>query len=82
VLGAYLVLYPRHLVLSVVFVMLIPVPAALFLGFWFLGQFMVSDPGVAWEAHVGGFIVGVAAAALMRATLLGRVQRLHSGFAS
>lgn len=77
ILGAYLVLYPRHTVLSLVFVMLVPVPAALFLGLWFLGQFAVTDPGVAWEAHVGGFVVGVAIAFAMRQTLLNRVERLH-----
>ncbi len=77
VLGAYLVLYPRHTVLSLVFVVLVPVPAALFLGLWFLGQFAVTDPGVAWEAHVGGFVVGVGVAAALRQMLLGRVRRLH-----
>jgi membrane associated rhomboid family serine protease len=77
VLGAYLVLYPGHLVLSVVFITLIPVPAALFLGIWFLGQFAVADPGVAWEAHVGGFVVGVLVALVLRQLLLARVRRLH-----
>lgn len=77
ILGAYLVLYPRHTVLSLVFVMLVPVPAALFLGLWFLGQFAVTDPGVAWQAHVGGFVVGVVITFALRQMLLGRVERLH-----
>lgn len=79
VLGAYLVLFPRRLVLSLVFVTLLPVPAALFLGLWFLGQFAVQDAGVAWEAHVGGFVVGVVVALALRGLLLARVQRVHQG---
>lgn len=78
VLGAYLVLFPSHLVMSVVFITLLPVPAALFLGLWFLGQFAVTDPGVAWQAHVGGFVVGALVAAMLRGLLLRRVRRLHS----
>ncbi len=79
VLGAYLVLFPRRLVLSLVFVVLVPVPAALFLGLWFVGQFAVADAGVAWEAHVGGFVVGVAIALVLRELLLARVRRSHAG---
>lgn len=78
VLGAYLVLYPSRLVMSVVFVTLIPVPAALFLGLWFLGQFAVTDPGVAWQAHVGGFVVGAVVAYTLRRPLLRRVGHLHA----
>lgn len=77
VLGAYLVLYPSRLVMSVVFVTLVPVPAALFLGLWFVGQFAVTDPGVAWQAHVGGFVVGVLVALGLRSVLLRRVRRIH-----
>ncbi len=79
VLGAYLVLFPRRLVLSLVFVVLVPVPAALFLGLWFLGQFAVADAGVAWEAHVGGFVVGAVIAVGLRQLLLDRVRRSHAG---
>jgi len=78
VLGAYLVLFPSRLVMSVVFITLIPVPAALFLGLWFLGQFAVADPGVAWQAHVGGFVVGALVALVFRGLLLRRVERIHS----
>lgn len=77
VLGAYLVLFPTHLVMSVVFITLLPVPAALFLGLWFLGQFAVTDPGVAWQAHVGGFVVGALVALALRGLLLRRVRRIH-----
>jgi membrane associated rhomboid family serine protease len=78
VLGAYLILFPSRLVMSVVFITLIPVPAALFLGLWFLGQFAVADPGVAWQAHVGGFLVGAVVALGARGLLLRRVARIHS----
>ena len=78
VLGAYLVLFPSRLVMSIVFITLIPVPAALFLGLWFLGQFAVADPGVAWQAHVGGFVVGALVAVALRGLLLRRVARIHS----
>ena len=71
VLGAYLVLLPRASVLILIFLGLIlirEVPAALFLGFWFLfqlwsGGFSLVEPeaggGVAFFAHIGGFVFGV-----------------------
>ena len=78
VLGAYFVLYPRHVVLSFAFFTVLPVPSIIFLGIWFLGQFAVGDPGVAWESHVGGFVFGAAVAALFRGALLGRVEAVHA----
>jgi rhomboid family protein len=69
VLGAYLVLLPQASVLTLVFFFLIEVPAALFLGFWFLfqlweGGFSLLMPqaggGVAFFAHIGGFVFGAA----------------------
>ncbi len=69
VLGAYLVLLPTASVLTIVFYFLVEVPAFLFLGFWFLfqlweGGFSLRYPaaggGVAFFAHVGGFVFGVA----------------------
>ena len=70
VLGAYLVLFPRGWVLALWFLGIVPVPAVLFLGLWFLGQFGVATEGVAWEAHVVGFVIGAAIALLFRARLL------------
>lgn len=74
VMGAYAILYPRARVLAVVpvFVILYTVvlPAPIFLGIWFLLQ-MVSGVssaaagaagGVAWWAHVGGFVAGAVVA--------------------
>jgi membrane associated rhomboid family serine protease len=65
VMGGYLLLYPqarvRCLAILIVFITTLRVPAWIVLGFWFLSQFFVSaQSGVAWMAHVGGFIAGVA----------------------
>jgi membrane associated rhomboid family serine protease len=80
-LGAYLVLYPRARILSLVFLgffyQLIEVPAVLVLGFWFVLQLIDgfaslgaanAQGGVAFFAHIGGFAAG----ALVAATLRGR----------
>ncbi|MCP3977539.1 MAG: rhomboid family intramembrane serine protease [bacterium] len=78
VLGAYLVLFPRNRVLTLLFVFFVPIPALFFLGFWFLSQFAVADVGIAWEAHVGGFVLGAAATLILRESLLRRVRSLHT----
>ena len=74
VLGAYLVLLPTAMVLTFVGFFVIPVPAFFFLGFWFLlqlweGGFSVTHPqdggGVAFFAHVGGFVFGLLAIRLL-----------------
>lgn len=74
VMGAYLLLYPRATVLTViplfVFWQVVALPAPIFLGIWFLfqffqGVFIQADElagGVAWWAHIGGFVVGLALA--------------------
>ncbi|MBW2038757.1 MAG: rhomboid family intramembrane serine protease [Deltaproteobacteria bacterium] len=69
VMGAYLILYPRAKVLALVpiffFLYFAEVPAFLFLGVWFLFQFLSAAGtsgkagGIAWWAHVGGFIFGI-----------------------
>src|SRR6267142_2683285 len=67
VMGAYLILYPRSQILTLVFVFLVPIPAVIILGLWFIMQFMsafgslgsVASGGVAWWAHVGGFLLGM-----------------------
>lgn len=63
VLGAYLVLFPKANILTIVFYVILPVPAVFFLGFWFLMQWLLSffdvAGGVAYYAHIGGFIAGV-----------------------
>ena len=75
VLGAYALIHPRARVLTLIFLIffitLIEIPAAVLLGIWFLLQFLpavgqtaitdlAGDPGVAYFAHVGGFIFGLA----------------------
>ena len=72
VLGAYFVMYPRARVIVMVPILFYPfifaLPAALFLAIWFLMQFLSGASalfqsaevgGVAWWAHVGGFVAGV-----------------------
>jgi len=69
VLGAYLMLYPRSRVVTLVpiffFLRLVAVPAVFLLGFWFLWQLIAgvgsigSSGGVAFFAHIGGFLAGL-----------------------
>jgi membrane associated rhomboid family serine protease len=71
VLGAYLVLLPHARVVTLLFGFLpVPISAVFFLGFWFVfqlweGGFSVTHPdaggGVAFAAHVGGFLFGFVA---------------------
>lgn len=72
-LGAYAVLFPSHRVLTLLGWFLLPLPAFIFLGFWFFAQFGLGGTNTAWEAHVGGFVFGLAVAALFRRRLLHRV---------
>jgi membrane associated rhomboid family serine protease len=70
VLGAYLLLYPRARVLVLVplgyYTRLVHLPAMYVLGFWFVLQLINSalltqtGGGVAWGAHIGGFVAGMA----------------------
>ena len=65
VLGGYIYLYPtarvRCLWVLFVFVTTVRIPAFVLLGVWFLSQFFLpSQSGVAWAAHVGGFLAGLA----------------------
>jgi membrane associated rhomboid family serine protease len=65
VLGAYLVLYPAAKVLTLVFlffiIRVVAIPAAYVLGLWFALQVLNVGlgGGVAWFAHIGGFLVGI-----------------------
>ncbi|HSS45368.1 MAG TPA: rhomboid family intramembrane serine protease, partial [Thermoanaerobaculia bacterium] len=74
VMAAYLVLFPRARILAMFPIFFWPiffeVPAYIYLGFWFLMQFfsgtlaitnrLVVGGGIAWWAHVGGFVTGLA----------------------
>ncbi|HEY5198359.1 MAG TPA: rhomboid family intramembrane serine protease [Solirubrobacteraceae bacterium] len=73
VLGGYILLYPRAKILSLVFIILfftvVEIPAILMLGIWFAEQAVLAgaglaDPagaggGVAYFAHLGGFVFGL-----------------------
>ena len=63
ILGAYLINYPSAKVLVLIpfgfFTQLIKIKAIYVLGFWFILQFISSGGGVAYAAHIGGFISGV-----------------------
>jgi membrane associated rhomboid family serine protease len=67
VLGGYLMLYPRaRIVSSVFFLWFVDLPAWVFLGLWFFGQFLLpTGSGVAWMAHVGGFLAGLGSIRLL-----------------
>ncbi len=72
VLGAYLILYPSARVSTLVLLFFLPwfveIPAVIYLGFWFISQFfngmLALDTGtmsgVAYWAHIGGFVFGLA----------------------
>jgi len=81
VLGAYLIWFPKakvRVVIPIVFLFLIPfqVPAVLMIGLWFLQNLLAgyatinaaatADAGVAWFAHIGGFLFGAAIALTLR----------------
>jgi len=72
VMGAYVVLFPRHLVLTLVLIRIVAIPAMVFLGIWIISQFFLVDAasGIAWEAHVAGFLFGVLVALPLRRRLL------------
>ena len=61
ILGAYLVLYPFARIKTLVFFFIVELPAILLLTIWFFMQVLYSTSmnGVAWYAHIGGFIFGL-----------------------
>jgi membrane associated rhomboid family serine protease len=70
VLGAYMIRFPRARILTLIFfglfIRIVRIPALFVLGFWFILQLLYGLPslgsvggGVAWFAHVGGFIAGI-----------------------
>ncbi len=80
VLGAYLVMFPTARVFTLVplfyFIRLVEIPALIYLGFWFVSQLfnglfalgvttMMQAGGVAWWAHIGGFVFGLAIAKII-----------------
>jgi membrane associated rhomboid family serine protease len=85
VMGAYFVLFPHSRILTAVFIFifmdLVEVPAIFFLGIWFFMQFFsgvgslsagAAEGGVAFWAHIAGFVVGAAAGVLARVVERGK----------
>ena len=73
VMGAYLVLYPhvpiKTLVFLGFFIRWVDISAKWLVGAWFVMQFFTNPAaGVAWVAHVGGFVFGVLAGLAWRST--------------
>jgi len=79
VMGAYFVMFPHSRIITLIPVFFLPwlieVPAVVFLGFWFLSQlfsgtFSILAPtaggGIAWWAHIGGFMVGAVIGPLVK----------------
>jgi membrane associated rhomboid family serine protease len=66
VLGAYFVLYPRNRIRTLmtfgIFIRVIRIPAWIMIGFWFLYQLLLGfipyNTGIAYWAHIGGFVTG------------------------
>jgi hypothetical protein len=68
VMGAYFLLFPKSRILTLIPIIIIPwfveIPAFIFLGVWFLIQFLNAagsgaSSGIAWWAHIGGFVAGL-----------------------
>jgi membrane associated rhomboid family serine protease len=74
VMGAYMLLYPRARILTLVFIFPLPIPAVVFLGLWYILQFLAGlstigarvTGGVAVWAHVGGFLLGMLLTSMAR----------------
>jgi len=89
VMGGYFVLYPQSRVLTlvplIVYFEIVELPAVVLLGFWFIMQFLYgtaslasatpSTGGVAWWAHVGGFVIG-----MLLVGLFPRKDRIEYGY--
>jgi len=92
VLGAYFICYPAARITTLIplfiFFFTVQVPALVLLGYWFLIQFVAgfqmlsiqtaTAGGVAWWAHIGGFICGMVMALLMRPQRRGPVVEVVS----
>jgi membrane associated rhomboid family serine protease len=84
ILAAYLLLYPQARVLTVIFlgffIQIVRVPALIVLSFWIIVQLIngtaalsMGNTGVAWFAHIGGFVAGLI---LLKLFLIGSSRRL------
>src|SRR5262249_16275340 len=72
VMAAYAVLFPRTRLVSVLVLFKVRLRAVTYLGIWLGFQFVGAlshEGGIAWWAHIGGFLTGAAAALVMRPAL-------------
>jgi membrane associated rhomboid family serine protease len=75
IMGAYLIWFPNAPIRTLILYFVQHISAKWFLGIWFVMQFFTgSDSGVAWVAHVGGFVFGVVIALIVRVSEFGRRQ--------
>ncbi|HNU85977.1 MAG: rhomboid family intramembrane serine protease [Pseudomonadota bacterium] len=93
VMGAYFILFPRARILTLIPILFIPyfieIPAVVFLGIWLLFQFFYASlpgpeggGGIAWWAHIGGFLFGMIAAKLFSRLPESRIdEKLGEAFA-
>lgn len=84
VLGAYFLYFPRSKVVTfipfLILIWFVNIPAVIYLGFWFVSQLFsgitsTSASGIAWWAHIGGFVFGLLMA--MVVTAKRRVETWH-----
>lgn len=71
VMGAYFIMFPhayiKTLLIIIIYITIVDIPAVIFLGLWFFIQFINGSlqsmaglqGGVAWWAHIGGFVIGI-----------------------
>ena len=81
VLGAYIVMFPKSRIRVLFFITIFYLPAVLFLGFWFVQQLFEGIgslgpnagkvAGVAWWAHIGGFVFGLLIGVFFRNRFVG-----------
>jgi hypothetical protein len=93
VMGAYLILFPKARIITLIPIFFIPyfieIPAVVFLGIWFLFQFFYASlpgpeggGGIAWWAHIGGFVFGMIAVKLFSRLPESRIdEKLSETFA-
>jgi membrane associated rhomboid family serine protease len=85
ILGAYVILFPKTRILSLIFlfifIRLVYIPAWVFIGIWFVYQLLygilsigATAGGVAFLAHIGGFVTGLGIALLFRKRLKRRIR--------
>ncbi len=88
ILGAYIMLHPkaavRVLMIILIFIRVISLPAWLVLGVWIFGQFaaapaaLSTDGGVAYFAHIGGFLAGMALVPIFKLRNVPLFEGLHT----